>query len=278
MKKEQVLDLMSSISPDLIEEAGTDRPAKRRLPKLVRAGLIAACLCLALLGTAFAANPEAVAELVRRFVPVYTKTVTSPDGAQGVRFHGDPTRYPLDSFSPDLLADCEGREDYDLTELSFDSAEEALAFIGRDIPLALPELGGDWGSQYYVYPSTSGGVPRTVNVGNHSGIFLLRAVIYTERYHNENGAAPLTTMFGDPDATVELSAPYQMANGCQAQITLLTSSLSLPDGGDGDTATACHASFICDGILYQVTTCGISLWSTQEETLAGLYEALDSFP
>ena len=66
MKKEQALNLMNTLGPDLIEEADIPLPDKRRLPKAVRTGLIAACLCLALLGTAFAANPEAMATLIQR--------------------------------------------------------------------------------------------------------------------------------------------------------------------------------------------------------------------
>ena len=66
MKKEDVLNLMTGLPADLIEEADLDAPAKRRLPRLARAGLIAACLCFALLGTAFAANPEAVAQFIDR--------------------------------------------------------------------------------------------------------------------------------------------------------------------------------------------------------------------
>ncbi len=52
MKKEQVLDLMNNLPADLVEEADVERPAKRRRPNIIRAGLIAACLCAALLGTA----------------------------------------------------------------------------------------------------------------------------------------------------------------------------------------------------------------------------------
>lgn len=52
MKKEQILELMSALPPDLVEEADIQAPAKRRFSKGVRGALIAACLCLALVGTA----------------------------------------------------------------------------------------------------------------------------------------------------------------------------------------------------------------------------------
>ena len=55
MKKEQVLELMSALDPGLVEEAALQAPAGRRMPRLARAGLIAACLCLALVGTGVAA-------------------------------------------------------------------------------------------------------------------------------------------------------------------------------------------------------------------------------
>lgn len=51
MKKEQAFELMNAIPPDLVEEADVQAPARRPLPKAVRAGLIAACLCLAFVGT-----------------------------------------------------------------------------------------------------------------------------------------------------------------------------------------------------------------------------------
>ena len=53
MNKEQVLDLMEHISPVLVEEMEAAMN-KKRMPKMIRAGLIAACLCGVLVGTAFA--------------------------------------------------------------------------------------------------------------------------------------------------------------------------------------------------------------------------------
>lgn len=91
MKKEQVLELISAIPPDLIEEAGLDAPAKRRLPRIVHTGLIAACLCLALIGTAAAA--------------VYFSGVTIVDGDNGVTYlKGGIAYYPYDSLSEEIKA------------------------------------------------------------------------------------------------------------------------------------------------------------------------------
>ncbi len=98
MKKEDVLNLMTGLPPDLIEEADFDAPAKRRLPKLARAGLIAACLCLALVGTAFAA-----ATVYRLTVQHHAYSDGQGDWF-GYRVSGDVIRRPMDAFSPELRA------------------------------------------------------------------------------------------------------------------------------------------------------------------------------
>ena len=53
MNKEQILNVMDHIDPALIEGAD-GRNSKKRLPPIARTGLVAACLCAALVGTAFA--------------------------------------------------------------------------------------------------------------------------------------------------------------------------------------------------------------------------------
>lgn len=130
MKKEQALDLMTAIDPGLIEEADLPMPSRRRLPKLVRAGLIAACLCLALAGTAAAAvamgwikaTDPSVIQLPHR--DRGTVTITQYEVAM------DGSVYiPLENISQEAL-------DYANSFLSlpqyknFDSWEEAEEFLG----------------------------------------------------------------------------------------------------------------------------------------------------
>ena len=122
MKKEDVLNLMTELPPDLIEEAGLQAPARRRLPRLARAGLIAACLCLALLGTAFA-----VTELSRMRVN-WGDSGISTDG-YSVEYAVD--FYPLSRFSQEVAAmaglDPSQQHKY------FDTWDELQAFIGVEI-------------------------------------------------------------------------------------------------------------------------------------------------
>ena len=130
MKTERALELMTGIDPALIEEADLPMPAKRRIPKLLRAGLIAACLCLALVGTAAAATAmgwiratdPSVTQLPHR--DRGTVTITQYEMAM------DGSVYiPLENFSQEAL-------DYANSFLSlpqyknFDSWAEAEEFLG----------------------------------------------------------------------------------------------------------------------------------------------------
>lgn len=127
MKKEQVLELMNAIPPDLIEEADVQAPAKRRRPSFIRTGLVAACLCLALIGTTFAA--------VRYF---WVETYSGGEYA-GYKVYGEFTKFPMDRFSPQLLADCEASNDRNVIRPEFDTWEEAKAYLGDGIPWVWPE-------------------------------------------------------------------------------------------------------------------------------------------
>ena len=115
MKKEDVLNLMTDLPPDLIEEADFDAPAKRRLPRAARAGLIAACLCLALIGTAAAVNQFGV-----RFVD-------EDNGFTSVR--GGVAYIPYDSLSDKIKA--LEIKPYHLEV--FNSWQEAEDFVGVNL-------------------------------------------------------------------------------------------------------------------------------------------------
>lgn len=280
MKKEQVLNLMNTVGPDLIEEADVQMPAKRRLPKIARTGLIAACLCLALLGTAFAANPEAVAGFLSRFTPVQAESRTTEDGVNRYYVSYKPTGYPIDSFSPALLAAGEGR-DSDIVELKFDTWAEVRAFIGEDIPCFLPEAGEDrsepFGEPFAVWLDYSDDKLIYVNVSAYHTSPWFWVTITTEYF---SGDATGTTGWGmvvesesGDSAQVELLDPYSMANGCQAEIALFTFPTD-PENPDTEGSVDCIATFVQDGIQYRVHNGG---WF-KEEQLAQLYNTLDLFP
>lgn len=116
MKMEHIMDAMDYIDPALI--AAADAPAPRRnKTRWLRPALIAACLCLALAGTAFAAQRLGV-----RIVDGGGEE--RPD----VWLEGGIAYYPVDGLSDELRA-LENEHTY----RSFDSWQEAEAFIGADL-------------------------------------------------------------------------------------------------------------------------------------------------
>lgn len=274
MNKEQVLELMNAVPPDLIEEAGVQAPARRPLPRLVRAGLIAACLCAAAVGTAFAAaNPEAVADFIRRFTPVYIQSASLDSGAKGYEISFEPARYPIDCFSPALLAAGEDREDRGVT-LEFDTWEETRAFIGEDIPCVMPDFVTGRDEPFHVHLSYDGQDRLArVSVFAYGPLPVVELIIYTEySYADDAGMSARTTFVESADQS-EVLAPYQMANGCEAQIALIASVPLLEEPGDG--YAHCSATFVRDGVLYTVTS--VAHRASDEHLLSTLYEALDSF-
>lgn len=96
MKNEDILNLMDRIDPALVEEAERLSPKKRR-PRL-RVAVIAACVCLALLGSAFAAEVTGLGVRIANFfsggeTPGHYDVLL--DGVEGI---------PLDSLPEDILA------------------------------------------------------------------------------------------------------------------------------------------------------------------------------
>ena len=266
MKKEQILDLMNTIPPDLIEEAGSQSPAKRRIPKALRTGLIAACLCLALLGTAFAANPEAVAALIDRL----TVTVTSTGDETGYTVDGSSmTKYPLSAFSPALLAASEGR-DTAVIMLEFDTWDEVRAFLGEGIPCVWPASEDDSDRRFMVYLfhteyDVLWGVDIIVDHTTdvvHSEIEIL---ISTECWPGDNAHAGL----GSPEGDFTHLESYPMVNGSTAEIIRYT-------GPEKNPHANCKGYFMQDGILYRITT--YATVSTAGDAESRLHIILDSFP
>ncbi|MBD5133450.1 MAG: hypothetical protein HDT38_03100 [Clostridiales bacterium] len=278
MKKEQVLELMNTVPADLIEEADIQAPARRRLPKAVRAGLIAACLCLAFVGTAFAANPEAVTDFLSRFTPVQAESHTTEDGVNRYHVSYKPTGYPIDSFSPALLAAGGNRGDDRHVELSFDTWAEVRAFIGEDIPCFLPETGENRSGLFTVWLDyDQKGRLIMVDVSKSWTSPWFWVTITTEYFSGDSTGTTgwgmvIESESGD-SAQVELLEPYPMANGCQAEIALFTFPTD-PENPDTEGSVDCIATFVQDGIQYRVQNGG----RLKEEPLTQLYDTLDLFP
>lgn len=274
MKKEQVLDLMDAIGPDLIEEADIQPPAKRRMPKIARAGLIAACLCLALLGTAFAAGPEAVAQLLDRL----TVQIFSTGQDTGYTVDGAPmVKYPLSAFSPALLAASEGRDSPAApVSLIFHTWEEVQAFLGEDIPCIWPQ---GWDTDWYQvllfhteYEVLWGIDITSVDYSRQADVYVN---IRTELWPGEGARFSMGLIDG---SSAEQLSSYPMANGATAELVHVTEPETVYADGTptGLRPQDCAGYFMQDGILYTVTA--YSPVPPQEDVEAQLKTVLDSFP
>ena len=266
MKKEQILDLMNTVPPDLIEEADSQTPAKRSIPKALRAGLIAACLCLALLGTAFAANPEAVAAFIVRLTVTVTSTV---DDTGYTVDGGSMTKYPLSAFSPALLAASEGRNTPVVT-LNFDSWAEVQAFLGKDIPCVWPAGEDDSSRRFTVYLfhtelEALWGVDIIVTHATDVVHSEIEIQIRTEYWPGDNAHAGLDS----PEGGFAHLESYPMTNGSTAEVIQHTGPEKYPHSN-------CEGYFMKDGILYRITTYATNPTAGDAETR--LHTILDSFP
>lgn len=266
MKKEQILGLMNTIPPDLVEEADIQVPAKRRTPKTIRTGLMAACLCLALLGTAFAANPEAVAALIDRL----TVIITSTEGDAGYTVAGSSmTKYPLSAFSTALLAASEGRE-APVVMLDFDTWDEVQTFLGKGIPCVWPASEDDSSRRFLVYLfhtelEALWGVDIIVTHTTDVVHSEIKIQIRTEHWPGDSAQVGL----GSPEGDFTHLESYSMANGSTAEVIRY-------DGPENFPHANCEGYFMKDGILYHITT--YATVPTAEDAESRLHTILDSFP
>lgn len=292
MKKEDVLNLMTDLPPDLIEEADFDAPVKRRLPKLARAGLIAACLCLGLISTAFAA------------VTVYRLTVQRHAYSDeygdwfGYRVSGDVIRRPMDAFSPELRAAYEARGGEAYVGAGFDTQAAAQAFLGEAVPLVWPDhsVVPETGLRATLWALTGSGDDtigplKTIHIRPVSDTKLEENLsvstsiyVYTENFPADR--EQIYGSYGSRPKDAELLGTYAMANGDVAE---LIAGDAPPEPGFGWGSFSCGGHFVHDGALYIVILYAyynIELddqgegcpQAVREHVLSQLYRVLDSYP
>lgn len=136
MNKEQILNVMDHIDPALIE--GMDsRTTKKRMPRIARAGLVAACLCVALAGTAFAVETVTGVSILRYFTgeeydevmqEVDPSYQPSGEGYTGIVLDKEEMGVSLNDVSAEALSLAHGAGDQEFA--SFAEAEE---FLGINI-------------------------------------------------------------------------------------------------------------------------------------------------
>lgn len=261
------LEIMGYVDPALVEEVDpvSPRRRRRRAPRL-RTAVLAACVCLALVvGTAFAANPEAVAELVQRL----SVRIFSRAGDPAYEISGSAmVKYPLSAFSPALRAASESRQS-PVVLLQFDSWEEVRDFVGRDIPCVWPENQEDQDRRFDVYLFHTGqdtlwGVDICVTHDPDNVLSEIELRIRTEFWQGEEAS---DNLYGVEGSFTQLES-YPMANGAVAELVQYTGTEEHPHAN-------CSGYFMANGILYRVTAFGNT--ATTEDAQARLRALLDDF-
>lgn len=143
MNKEQILNVMGHVDPALIE--GVDcAKTKKRMPRIARAGLVAACLCAALMGTAFAVETvtgvsireyfagQGFGEVMQRIDPMFQ--ASEEDNYSGYVIQRTGEGVSLVNVSEEVLAFSQeqiaaGEVPYKM----FASLEELEAYLGLDL-------------------------------------------------------------------------------------------------------------------------------------------------
>lgn len=272
MKNEQVLELMNAIPPDLIEEAGVQSPAKRRLPRIARVGLIAACLCLALIGTVTAA----------RFLGVQ---IQEEDGTTW--FSGGIIYYPVDSLSENVKE----LDDPFYAPKKFNSWEQVEEFIGMDLmnnPVLDASPVKEYGIRFKNHPEKNiTGRFLAVGSGNLTSILtfacyrigdvniLLRGFLFTDRAGKEQCANWDQRFLGYnfTETTKINRETYTTPNGLEAQL------LGIDYGRNCKKYTA---AFSLNGVPF-IVEANSSCYSSEgsypslEEARAVLEQVLDGF-
>lgn len=264
MKNEHIFELMGTIPPDLVEEADIQAPARRRLPRLARTGLIAACLCLALIGTAAAVHYSNV------------RIVGGDDGFTEMK--GGIVLHPYDSFSDEIKAIADEH-----TILPFSSWQEAEDFIGVDL-MNNPVLDASPAQTFsLIIEEGEKTVAGVCLVSTSPGLYYVRTQgcfemenvditvenhYYTQHKHWDEWEDWDETFYGvrPPEGTDLAQETYTAPSGLTAQLMAIDR-----PGGHRDTYLA---TFSLDGTPFVVKA---NSHNSLEEARAALIQILDGF-
>ena len=258
MKKEQIFELMNGLPPDLVEEADVRPPAGGRRPRGIRGGLIAACLCLALVGTAFAAAAGAKALFRARLEPHMDGSGTF----DGYTVSGNARTYRLKDFSEAFHEAGKTRDGR--VDVEFSTIDEVRAYLGENIPCAWPE---GWDGEFVVslFHNEEGQIwGGEVISWDPGGTIDLRMRVLTEKYHQGRDGEKILGMYGGLGEKKRLD-PYEMPNGALAEAYTEAG----PDG------CACTGFFLIDGYFYEIHTYDVP--DRQSELWPRIQAVLDSF-
>ena len=236
-----------------------DQPRARVRP--LRTVLIAAAMCFALVGTAFAATA-----VVQRLTAQTGEWEDWGNEYTGYQIHGAPVFHPVEDFSPAFQEDfADWSHPSLLFHQEFDSWEKVTDYLGDKIPAAWHGVEGTQIDQYPLEFTLSAwhemygdNKIKRVEVWD-SGIQLGYALgcrtsmtIYTPDYPNQFLDSE---GWWKDEADFQVLDSYVMANGCVAEVVMGARDASYEDA-DGVTHSGvmrdCIGAFMKDGVLYKV--------------------------
>lgn len=259
---EYSLQVMSHIDPALVEEIDLTGPKKRRLSPRLRAAVIAACVCLALLGTVSAAGgltgvfkgreiPMEVPELIG-----YSYQLS---GIEAV---------PREAFRPEFWEAIEKKEDGKLAYLTREALEEDMGFRLAENSVLQQMFQGQCAIQKWSSGDRLSLWELYVEEG--SVIRLKADIFFSIDTCDPSEFSPWNVYQG---SFAEDPEHYDMPGGSTALVMTVT----LPYGMDGREGYSYlyHSYFIWDGILYSVSIHAAP--EQKEEVRALLEDILDAF-
>lgn len=258
-------------------------PVKRRGFYPLRTGLIAACLCLALVGTAFAATA------------VYRLTVqTGEEEAWGNEYvayyvYGEPAIHPLEDFSQELQDDFAAwNHPSRLFYQEFDTWEEAKAYLGDSIPAVWHSIDSidadEYPPEYYVegYHEMYGDNKLQYVTVRDNGVLLIDGPSFRLSFHTQMriytpdycGESLIGQGWWKDSGDFQVLDSYTMANGCVAEVVVGTQTY---EDMEGETQHYI-GTFMKDGILYQADMfVPVKCTLDQAELEEQLHQVLDRY-
>lgn len=244
----------------------------------LRTGLVAAAMCLALVGTAFAATA-----IYRLTAQTYEDEERWGQHYTGYRIYGEPVIHPVEDFSQQLQDDFAAwNHPSILFNQEFGTWEEVRAYLGANIPAVWHSMDSADGYpvEYRVQASHEMYGDNKIKYVEvlDNGIQLCFGLncftemyIYTPDYSDE---ALTGEGWWKDEADWKTLDSYAMANGCMAEVVMGAKRYEDYEGEAHD----CIGVFMKDGILYRVSlhaAIKCPLDETEMENL--LHQVLDSF-
>lgn len=272
---------------DHLMEQKEEKTMKKRNIRPLRTGLIAAALCLALAGTAFAATAA-----YQLMIQLYSDKEIDGGHYAGFSVYGDFTQFPLSAFSPELIAACEeNRDPFGIVQPRFSTRKEVQDFLGHAIPCIWAKGDDVWVkdgndmsglSEDYEYHTVLwqnnetrqlDGVQVLYYLDSTCGMSaIVEMTIFAETMEPpEDWDGSFGGMLEYQNRRVEQLESYTMPNGAVAEVVMIHAAEE-----PGHRDSQCYGNFLYEGISYQVRVNGRQDTPT-EEFAAQLHALLDSF-